>query len=443
MFIPHRERRSRILSLALPIIGGMASQNVLNLVDTAMVGTLGAVSLAAVGQASFANFMAIAFITGLGAGVQAMAARRVGEGRDSEVAVPLNGGLFLALVLGVPASILLITFADRWFPLLTSDPAVAEVGVPYLRARLFAMAAVGCNFAFRGFWNATDRPMLYMRTLIAMHVMNIALNWVLIFGHLGAPRLGATGAGIASAVAMTFGALLYVVQALRLARDQGFLAGFPARENLAGMLRLSVPAGLQQFFFAAGMTAFFWIIGRVGTAEMAASTVLVQLLLVAILPGLGFGLAAASLVGQALGRGDAADARRWGWDVATMSALVVAVISVVGVAAPDLLLRPFLHDPLLLDLARWPLRLLGLSMFLDTVGMVLLNALLGAGHNRVVMAVSIGLQWGLMLPAAFLVGPVLGFGMLGVWIVQITYRLVQAGCFAVIWSGDRWALTRV
>jgi MATE family multidrug resistance protein len=443
MFIPHRERRSRILSLALPIIGGMASQNVLNLVDTAMVGTLGAVSLAAVGQASFANFMAIAFITGLGAGVQAMAARRVGEGRDSEVAVPLNGGLFLAVILGLPASLLLVIFAERWFPLLTSDPAVAEVGVPYLRARLVAMAAVGCNFAFRGFWNATDRPMMYMRTLIAMHVLNIGLNWVLIFGHLGAPRLGATGAGVASAVAMAFGTLLYVVQALGLARKQGFLAGFPTRESLRGMLRLSVPAGVQQFFFAAGMTAFFWIIGRVGTAEMAASTVLVQLLLVAILPGLGFGLAAASLVGQALGRGDIDDARRWGWDVATMSGAVVAIISVVGVAAPDLLLRPFLHEADLLALARWPLRLLGLTMFLDTVGMVLLNALLGAGYNRVVMAVSIGLQWGLMLPLAFVAGPVLGFGMLGVWAVQIGYRLVQAASFAAIWSGDRWAQTRV
>jgi Na+-driven multidrug efflux pump len=88
---------------------------------------------------------------------------------------------------------------------------------------------------------------------------------------------------------------------------------------MASMLRISIPAGMQSFFFATGMTAFFWIIGRIGTAELAASNVLVQLLLVAILPGIGFGLAAASLVGQALGRGNREDAATWGWDVTRLA----------------------------------------------------------------------------------------------------------------------------
>lgn len=443
MIIPPKDRRRRILGLALPIIGGMASQNVLNLVDTAMVGTLGAAALAAVGIASFANFMATAFITGLSAGVQAMAARRMGEGNADRAAGPLNGGLVLAAALAVPWSVLLIVFADRWFPLLTSDPAVAEAGIPYLRARLVAMAAVGCNFAFRGFWNATDRPLMYMRTIMTMHAVNIALNWVFIFGNLGAPRLGATGAGVASACAMVLGTVLYTLLGIRHARPQGFLACFPDWQTIRGMLRLSVPAGVQQFFFAAGMTALFWILGRVGTDALAASNVLTQLLLVAILPGLGFGLAAASLVGQALGRGDAADARRWGWDVATLAMTVVAGIALVGVLAPDLLLRPFLHDPDLVDLARWPLRLLGLTIAFDTVGLVLLNALLGAGYNRVVMAVSIGLQWGAFLPAAYLIGPVLGWGMLGVWVAHIVYRLIQTASFGFIWSSGSWADVQV
>jgi Na+-driven multidrug efflux pump len=90
-------RRRRILTLALPIIGGMVSQNVLNLVDAYMVGHLGDVSLAAVGAGGFLNFVTTAFILGVSAGVQAMSARRVGEGRVHETAVPLNGGLLLAL----------------------------------------------------------------------------------------------------------------------------------------------------------------------------------------------------------------------------------------------------------------------------------------------------------------------------------------------------------
>ena len=432
-------RTRRILGLALPIIGGMASQNVLNLVDTAMVGMLGAASLAAVGMASFANFMASAFVTGLSAGVQAMAARRKGEGRADLSARPLNGGLLLAASIAVPWSALLVVFADRLFPLLVDDPEVVALGVPYLRARLAAMVFLGANFAFRGYWNGVDLSKMYLRTLVTMHLLNVALNWVLIFGHLGLPALGVTGAGIGTAVATAFGTALYVWRGFRHARGSGFLRSVPDRPTMASMLRLSVPAGLQQFFFAAGMTAFFWIIGRIGTAELAASNVLVHLLLVVILPGMGFGLAAATLVGQALGRGDADDARHWGWEVSRMAMAVVGAVAVVGLLFPDLILRLFLHDAATLALAGLPLRIVAATVAFDTLGTVLMNAMLGAGHNRPVMAVSVTFQWLLLLPAAYVVGPVLGCGMLAVWIVHVAYRLAQTTVFALMWHRGRWA----
>ena len=94
-----RSRVSAILLLGLPIVGGMTSQTLFNLVDTAMVGQLGTEALAAVGVGGFVNFLSVALVMGLSAGVQAMSSRRKGEGRDSETALPLNGGLVLALVL--------------------------------------------------------------------------------------------------------------------------------------------------------------------------------------------------------------------------------------------------------------------------------------------------------------------------------------------------------
>ena len=432
------DRRGRILSLALPIIGGMASQNVLNLVDTAMVGLLGAAQLAAVGMASFANFMAAAFIMGLSAGVQAMAARRIGEGRHSETAVPLNGGLLLALVIAVPWSLLLIAESARFFPFLVSDPEVVAHGVPYLQARLVAMVALAMNFSFRGYWNGVGLSKVYMRTLIAMHATNIVLNWVLIFGHLGFPALGATGAGVASAISTFVGTGLYLYQGSRIARDNGFLRGLPDRSTIFTMLRLSVPAGIQQFFFAAGMTALFWILGRIGTAELAASNVLVQLLLVAILPGIGFGMASASLVGQALGRSDPEGARAWGWDVVRLGVATVGAISLLGLVFPDFLLGFFLHDPVTLALARTPLRILAVAMWVDTIGLVLLNSLLGAGDSRRVMIVTVSLQWLVFLPAAWILGAQLGVGMTAVWVAHAAYRGLQSLVFVSMWQGERW-----
>lgn len=434
-----RARIHRIGGLALPIIGGMVSQNVLNVVDTAMVGTLGDTALAAVGLGSFANFLAMAFITGMAAGVQAMAARRKGEGKLNQTAIPLNGGLLLAGALAVPWSALLVWLAPDLFPFLVNDPAVHEQGIPYLQIRMLAMLGVGMNFAFRGYWNGVDLSRLYLGTLVVMHVVNIGLNWVLIFGNLGAPIMGASGAAWASTAATYVGTLVYVGLGLRHARGAGFLRGLPRGETLRTMLRLALPAGAQQFFMAAGFTALMWIVGRVGTAELAAANVLMTLTLVCILPAIGLGLSAATLVGQALGRGQPEDAKAWGWDVAKLGAGALAVLGLPLLLAPDLVLQGFLHDPHTRELARLPLQFLGAGMALDGVGLILLNALLGAGATRTVMAVSITLQWGLGLSLAYVAGPIMGLGLVGIWGAQVLYRLLQAVVFGVLWQRGAWA----
>ncbi len=442
-FFPDAKRRHRIFQLALPILGGMLSQTVMNLVDTGMVGALGNEALAAVGLGSFASFMAFAFLMGMATGVQAIAARRLGAGRRAETALPLNGGLLLVLLIGLPGSALLIWFVPQLYPVLNSDPEVVGMGVPYLQVRLVAMAGVGMNFAFRGYWNAVNLSRLYMRTLVSMHACNIFLNWVLIFGHLGSPALGVTGAGIATAVATYLGTLHYFVLALRHARGNGFLHGLPDGFTMRALLRLSVPAGVQQFLFATGMTTLFWILGQLGTRELAAANVLTNLTLVGILPMLGFGLAASSLVGQALGAGERADAARWGWEVSRLALVFVALLELPVALYPELVLGIFIHDPETLALASLPLRLVALTLWWDAVGTVLLNAHQGAGHNRRVMAISVGMQWGIFLPLAYLLGPVLGFGLLQIWLANISYRCVQALIFLWSWRQGHWAEVRV
>jgi Na+-driven multidrug efflux pump len=108
------------------------------------------------------------------------------------------------------------------------------------------------------------------------------------------------------------------------------------------------------------------------------------------------------------------------------------------VIAPDLLLRVFLHDEHTIALARLPRRLLGITMAVETVGSVLMNAVLGAGASKTVMFVSVTLQWGLFLPVAFLIGPVFGFGMSAVWAAQVGYRCLQGLTFASIWRSRKW-----
>jgi Na+-driven multidrug efflux pump len=207
---------------------------------------------------------------------------------------------------------------------------------------------------------------------------------------------------------------------------------------MATIIRLAAPAGLQQFFFAAGMTVFLMLVARMGTPELAATKVIIDLMLVGILPGIGFGLAAASLAGQALGRGNAEDAKQWGWDVTKMAVLVVGALSIPAVLVPEWLLSGFIHEPSTLALAKTPLRLVAGFLFLDSVGMVLMNALIGAGDTKRVMFIGTSFQWLVFLPAVYVIGPVMGLGLVFVFAAQVIYRGFQSLTFALMWRGGRW-----
>jgi len=431
-------RRTRIFGLALPIIGGMVSQNLLNIVDTAMVGFLGDAALAAVGLGGFVVFMCQAMIMGISTGVQSTAARRKGEGRADRAAAILNAALGIVLVVAPLLSLLLIQLADPLYPYLNDDPAVIERGVPYLEWRLAAIVFVGMNFAFRGYWNALDMSRVYMNTLIIMHACNILLNYALIFGNFGAPELGVTGAGMASAISMGIGTLVYFFLGYRLIRQDGFLRCMATTQETAALIRVSLPAGLQQLFFAAGLVAMFWIIGRIGTPELAAANVLITVLLFAILPGLALGLACATLVGQALGRRDPEDAYQWAWDVAKVTVMLLTVLGMPMWLVPDLVSSIFIHEDATRELARWPMRIMGLTMPIEAVGFAFMHGLLGAGDARRVMFISIGTQWLLFLPLAFVIGPTLGYGLLGVWLWQGATRMLQSWLFFRKWRGRKW-----
>jgi len=431
-------RRQRILALALPIIGGMLSQNLLNIVDTAMVGFLGDAALAAVGLGSFVVFMCQAPILGISTGVQTLAARKKGEGRVDRAAKVLNTALLVVLVVAPVLSLIYVQLAEPLYPFLNKDDAVIAQGVPYLEWRLAATVFVGMNFAFRGYWNALDLSRLYMKTLIVMHACNIVLNYVLIFGHFGAPALGVAGAGLASALSMVIGTAVYFYLGFTHARRDGFLKGLANRQETGSLIRISGPSGLQQLFFAAGFVAIFWIIGRVGTAELAAANVLITVTLFAILPGLGLGLACTTLVSQALGRGEAEDAYRWAWDVAKVTVVVMTVLGLPMWLIPDLISSIFIHDVTTREIARWPMRLVGLTMPIEALGFAFMHGLLGAGDARSVMTISVSIQWLVLLPLAYLVGPILGFGLLAIWLLQGGTRSMQSALFLLKWRSRRW-----
>lgn len=418
----------------------------LNLVDAAMVGTLGTAAVAAVGIGSNVNFQCQAAVQSFGAGVQALSARRWGEGEAgrARAAEPLNAALLLVLALGTLLALLLAQFAEAYLGALQGDAAVLALAVPYLQARLCAVPAVGCNYAFRGFWNATGRPEIYLHTIASMHACNAVLSLALIFGvpALGVPALGVLGAGIGTAAATWLGTALYLLQGWRRARSAGFLR-LPSRATARTLARLSVSQAATTTLYASGMTLFFKIVGTIGTSELAAANVLLNLLLVMALPCWGMGLSAGALAGRAMGRKDPQDADAWVWQVARLTSAGMGLFGLVFVFFPALCLTPFLADESARLAAAGPLRMVGAAVAVDSLGAVMQSALSGVGAARMVAIASFCSQWLVFLPCAWYCAIVKGCSLTTLWAVYTLFRCLNALLFAALWRRKGWQSIRM
>jgi len=205
------------------------------------------------------------------------------------------------------------------------------------------------------------------------------------------------------------------------------------------VFKTAMPASLQQFFFAAGFTVMLLIVGKIGTAELAGANIILSLMLVGVLPALGFGIGGATLVGHSLGKNNVEAAYQWGWDAVKLAAMVVLVLMVPVVMFPELILSVFLHDPKVIEITRFPLQLAGFALVFESVGIVLFNTINGAGDTKRTMLASFVLQWLLFLPAAWYVGPFLGQGLIAIWLVYIGYRIILTITLINMWQGKKWS----
>ncbi|WP_245770420.1 MATE family efflux transporter [Marinospirillum alkaliphilum] len=438
-----KERTRRILALALPIMGGMLSQSLLNLVDAALVGSLGETVLAGVGVGGYAIFMLTALIMGLSSGVQAQVARRHGAREYSVRALPLNAAILLALLVTLPLTLIGWLEAGWIVAWINQTPEVQAVASDYFQWRVLALLPVALTLCFRGYWHGIHESGIYLRIILFTHGLNILLSIWLIHGGLGVPPLGAVGAALGTSLSVTAGALVWGWLTWQRACPSGFLFKVPTFNLLWRTLRLAIPNSVQQFLFAVSYAILFWFLGQISTSSVAVGHVLVHLSLLLILPGVGLGMAAMTLVGHSLGEEQKEEAHRWGWEVMRLASLLLAVLGLPMLLFPEAILGIFLHDTHLIELGRIPLMLTGIMITLDAAAIVFNQALQGAGAQRLVMQLSLSMQWLFFLPMAWLAGIHLGYGLLGIWCAQLAYRVINSGLFIWIWQQRRWQRLQV
>lgn len=401
-----------LLTVAAPLVLAQLAQNGMSFIDTVMVGRLGAIPLAglALGAVafSFVYLLAMALIMA----VSPVVAQAVGAGDHALAAKSARHGLILAGLLSVPV-ILIVTNLVPVLKLTGQEPVVLAGAGEYLRVVAFGLPGALALVALRGFLegNGQTRPIMF---IVGTGVLfNAGLNEVLIFGRLGAPALGLTGAGLATSVTYT---LMAVAAALVISSGYGHLRLFRGwtldgrlmRELLALGWPISLTLGFEVGLFAA--TAL--IIGTFGGEPLAGHQIAMQLTSMSFMVPLGVSIATGVRVGQAVGRGDLEGVRRAGWLGVAVAASFMLLTACLYIFAPRLVTSIFIDvtDPANLAVVRYAatfLTMAGAFQLFDGVQVAAVGALRGLKDTRIPMLITLLSYW----VVGFVIGLVCAFGL--------------------------------
>jgi Na+-driven multidrug efflux pump len=296
-----------------------------------------------------------------------------------------------------------------------------------------------------------------MVSAIVMNALNIVFCLVLIFGRFGFPRLGIEGAGIAGFLSTWIGLFIMVSWAMLPSYREKF-GPFDLRKLSKpvtwSILKLSVPSGVATIAVMTGFLLFAMIVskldsmapsaivatgpcgGRSEPVNSAATTVIVGVLKLTFTACLAFGTSTATLVSQCLGAKQPERAEEFGWVSVRLGLVIFGIVGLLeGVLFPREILAFVSHSGAVQAAALLPMRLMGICTPLIAVGMILTQALFGAGNSRYVMLVELVLHFSCLVPLAWLLGITLNFGLVGIWSAAIVYVLLLCG--AMVWKFRR------
>jgi putative MATE family efflux protein len=437
--------RGDVLRLALPATGEQLLAMMVGLVDTYLVGHLGAAPLAAVGLATQWVFLTNTLFGSIATGSTALIARFIGAGEPGEANRVLHQSLLMGVLVGLLTTALGVSLARPLLTLLGAEPDVALMGGAYLRlvasCFLFSTITFLGNACLRGAGD-TRTPMYVMAVV---NVVNIVVAWTAINGPFGLPKLGVVGSALGAASGMAVGGMLVLVTLLH---GRSRLRLYPSQLHYdAGLIRrilnIGLPTGLEQLLFRGGHMVFARILAEMGTVVYAANQVAINGWSLSFMPGFGFAVAATTLVGQGLGAGEPELAERRGMMAYSIGATIMTTISLAFLFFPEQIMSAFTSDPEVIALGIRPLQMVGLLQPISAASMIFSGALRGAGDTRYPMVVTgIGI-WVLRLPLAYLMGLALGWGLLGAWAAMGLDMTLRGALNYRRFRGGRWKSIRV
>ncbi len=417
-----RRELGALLRLALPLVGAHAASQLMGVVDTAMVGRLGAPSLAGVGIGNGLFFAMSLLASGCVLGMDPLVAQAIGAREEERARAFLGAGIRLAVVVAIPAVLAVAALGFCLEP-FGVDPAAAREGRRFLLARALNVIPFSVFFAQRAYLQARGATWPVLLSMLVANVANVIGNLVLIWGdqalvrvglpRVGLPPLGVVGSGLSSTIASV---LSVVVLTAAIRALHGKTPRPPRARHLErAIFRIGMPLGLQMLaevgvFALAGMLA-----GRMSAGAAAGHQVALNLASITFTVTIGIGAAASVRVGHHVGRGDSAGARRAGFVALGAAAAFMSCSALTFLAVPRLLARALTDDPAVLVAAAPLIMIAAVFQLSDGTQAVAAGALRGAGDTRASLLANVVGHYFIGLPIAIVLGFTFRMGAPGLW----------------------------
>jgi len=445
---PDKALARTVLKISTPAIAALSSQMVVSVVETAMVGRLEntMVVLAAMGLGVLASWAITSVFSSLATGTHVLVARRSGEQDYQSAGDVLNNSLLLALIVGLAFGAAGYFLSYSIIDVFSSDPAVPVAGAPYLQWRFVGLLFFLFVVSYRGFFNGIGHTKIFMYSAVVINLSNIILNYLLVFGTFGFPRMGLAGAGCAYAVSNFIGCIFFVIATFfpSYRTTYRYYSRLNIQRSIVGtIVKISTPVSLQNLMILIGFLLFVAITGLIGTAEQAASQVVITALFMSCLPCFGFGIGAQTLVGQNLGNGNHQLAKRYGFEAAKLATYFTIGLGAVFILLPDLVIAMITNNPVVANAARPVLQIAGAAQVFYAGGIVLAHSLQAGGATVYVMLIEVLTHWVVFLPVCYTMGVILGWGLVGAWLALPVYIVSYSALMLAKYRKDSWLFLTV
>ncbi len=441
--IPEKSYSKKILSIVLPAIAGLSSHILISIVDTAMVGRLenAKENLAAMGLGVLATWAIVSFFSSFSTGTHILVAREEGKGNYEACKKILNTSLILGFFVGLIFGSIIFLIAPHFSWIIAKDKIVEKLTSDYISFRFIGLPFFLMIVAYRGFFFGIGHSKIFMISGLILNVVNIFLNWVLIYGNLGAPKLGLKGAALASSISTVVDFFFYIyVSFLTYYRRRYKTSRFITFSSniMRSIIKLSLPVSFQNIFILVGFLTFLAIIGFIGTLYQAATQAVISIIFIALLPCFAFGIAAQTLVGNSIGMKDYERAEKYGIETLKLIIIFNALLAIIFIVEPKLLLQIITNDKVIINAASPALKIAGIAQIFYGISIVLAYILQSAGLTFFVMKAEVLTNWLVFLPLTFLSSVIFELGFYVTWLSLPIYIFIYASILLRKFIEGKW-----